>query len=67
MTAVERVDTSIATSFDGLRIVVDALAEANYANRSAHVNVVEGDDEVDRAIALMHEANHMAIALLNEL
>ncbi|PYR81487.1 MAG: hypothetical protein DMF87_05135 [Acidobacteria bacterium] len=67
VTAVERVDTSIATSFDGLRIVVDALAAANYANRSAHVNVVEGDDEVDRAIALMHEANHMAIALLNEL
>lgn len=67
VTAVERVDTSLATSFDGLRTVVDALAAANYANRSAHINVVEGDDEVDRAIALMHEANHMAIALLNEL
>ena len=34
---------------------------------SAHINVVVGDDDVDRAIDLMREANHMAIALLNEL
>ena len=67
VTAVERVDTSIATSFEGLRRVVDALEAANYANRSAHINVVEGDDDVDRAIDLMREANRMAIALLNEL
>jgi hypothetical protein len=67
VSAVQRVDTSIATSFDGLRAVVDALEAANYANRSAHINVVEGDDDVDRAIDLMREANHMAIALLNEL
>jgi hypothetical protein len=65
--AVERVDTSIGTSIDGLRIVLDALASANYANQSAHVNVVEGDDAVDRAIGLALEANHMAIALINEL
>ena len=65
--AVERVDTSIATSFEGLRTVVDALEAANYANRSAHINVVEGDDTVYRAIDLMREANHMAIELLNEL
>jgi hypothetical protein len=45
---------------------VDALEAANYANRSAHINVVEGDDDVDRAIDLMREANHMAIALLDE-
>jgi len=64
--AVERVDTSIATSFEGLRTVVDALEAANYANRSAHVNVGDGDDTVYRAIDLMREANHMAIALLNE-
>ena len=67
VSAVQRVDTSIATSFDGLRAVVEALEAANYANRSAHINVVEGDDDVDRAIDLMREANHMAIALLNEL
>ena len=67
VTAVERVDTSIATSFEGLRRVVDALEAANYANRSAHINVLEGDDDVDRAIDLMREANRMAIALLNEL
>jgi hypothetical protein len=67
ISAVQRVDTSIGTSIDGLRTVVDALATANYANQSAHVHVVEGDDEVDRAIDLMREANHMAIALLNEL
>ena len=67
VTAVERVDTSIATSFEGLRKVVDALEAANYANRSAHINVVEGDDDVDRAIDLMREANRMAIGLLNEL
>ena len=65
--AVQRVDTSIATSFEGLHTVVDALAAANFANQSAHINVVEGDDDVDRAIDLMREANHMAIALLNEL
>jgi hypothetical protein len=46
---------------------LDALEAANYANQSAHVHVVEGDDEVDRAIDLMRETNHMAIALLNEL
>jgi hypothetical protein len=67
ISAVHRVDTSIGTSLDGLRTVLDALATANYANQSAHVNVVEGDDEVDQAIDLMREANHMAIALLNEL
>ena len=67
ISAVQRVDTSIGTSLDGLRTVLDALATANYANQSAHVNVVEGDDEVDQAIDLMREANHMAIALLNEL
>ncbi|HEY3159250.1 MAG TPA: hypothetical protein VGJ78_09855 [Vicinamibacterales bacterium] len=65
--AVQRVDTSIGTGIDGLRTVLDALATANYANQSAHINVVEGDDDVDRAIDLMREANHMAIALLNEL
>lgn len=65
--AVQRVDTSIATSFEGMRRVLDALEAANYANQSAHVHVVEGDDDVDRAIDLMREANHMAIALLNEL
>ena len=65
--AVQRVDTSIATSFEGMRQVLDALEAANYANQSAHVHVVEGDDDVDRAIDLMREANHMAIALLNEL
>jgi len=64
--AVQRVDTSIATSFEGLHAVVDALAAANFANQSAHLNVVEGDDDVDRAIDLMREANHMVIALLNE-
>ena len=37
------------------------------ANQSAHIDVVEGDDDIDRAIDLMREANHMAIALLNEL
>jgi len=67
VTAVQRVDTSIGTSIDGLRTVLDALASANYANQSAHTNVVEGDDAVDRAIDLMREANHMAIALLNEI
>ena len=67
VSAVQRVDTSIGTSIDGLRTVLDALAAANYANQSAHVNVVEGDDDIDRAIDLMREANHMAIALLNEL
>jgi hypothetical protein len=67
VTAVERVDTSMGTSIDGLRTVLDALAAANYANRSAHINVVEGDDDVDRAIDLVREANRMAIALLNEL
>lgn len=67
VSAVERVDTSIATSFEGLRTVVDALEAANYANRSAHINVVEGEDTVYRAIDLLREANHMAIALLNEL
>ena len=67
VSAVQRVDTSIGTSIDGLRTVLDALAAANYANQSAHVSVVEGDDTVDRAIDLMREANHMAIALLNEL
>jgi hypothetical protein len=67
VTAVEHVDTSIATSFDGMRRVLDALEAANYANRSAHINVVEGDDEIDRAIDLMREANQMAITLLNEL
>jgi hypothetical protein len=65
--AVQRVDTSLATSFEGLRTIVDALEAANYSNRSAHINVIEGDDDVDRAIDLMREANHMAIALLNEL
>ena len=65
--AVERIDTSMGTSIDGLRTVLEALASANDANRSAHLNVVEGDDDVDRAIDLMREANHMAIALLNEL
>ena len=67
VSAVQRVDTSIGTSIDGLRTVLDALAAGNDANRSAHLNVVEGDDDVDRAIDLMREANHMAIALLNEL
>jgi len=67
VSAVERVDTSMGTSIDGLRTVLDALASANYANQSAHVNVVEGDDAVDHAIGLALEANHMAIALLNEL
>jgi len=67
ISAVQRVDTSIGTSIDGLRTVLDALSAANYANQSAHINVVEGDDDVDRAIDLMREANHMAIALLNEL
>jgi hypothetical protein len=65
--AVERVDTSLATSFEGMRTVLDALEAANYANRSAHVNVVEGDDNVYRAIDLMLEANHMAVELLNEM
>jgi hypothetical protein len=65
--AVQRVDTSIGTSIDGLRTVLDALAAANYANQSAHVSVVEGDDAIDRSIDLMREANHMAIELLNEL
>src|SRR5947207_371747 len=63
--AVERVDTSLATSFEGLRTVVDALAAANYANRSAHINVVEGDTDVDRAIDLLLEANRMTTTLLN--
>jgi transcription antitermination factor NusA-like protein len=67
VSGVQRVDTSIGTSIDGLRTVLDALASANYANQSEHINVVEGDDDVDRAIDLMREANHMAIALLNEL
>ena len=43
------------------------LEAVNDANRSAHINVVDGDDTVYRAIDLMREANHMAIALLNEL
>jgi hypothetical protein len=67
VTAVQRVDTSIGTSIDGLRTILEALASANDANQSAHMNVVEGDDAVDRAIVVMREANHMAIALLNEL
>jgi hypothetical protein len=67
VSAVQRVDTSVGTSIDGLRTVLEALASANYANQSAHVNVVEGTDDVDRAIDLVREANHMAIALLNEL
>ena len=67
VTAVQRVDTSIDTSINGIRGVLETLAAANYANRSAHINVVEGDDDVDRAIDLMREANRMAIALLNEL
>jgi hypothetical protein len=65
--AIQRVDTSMGTSIDGLRTVLDALASVNYANRSAHLNVVEGDDDVSRAIDIMREANHMAIELLNEL
>jgi hypothetical protein len=65
--AVQRVDTCSGTSIHGLRTVLDALAAANCANQSAHVNVIEGDDAVDRAIDVMREANHMAIALLNEL
>ena len=65
--AVERVDTSIATSFEGMRRVLDALEAANYANRSAHIHAVAGEDNMDRAITLMRDANHMAIALLNEL
>lgn len=67
VSAVERVDTSMGTSIEGLRTVLDALASANYANQSAHVNVVEGDDAVDRAIGLALEASHMAIELLNDL
>ena len=67
VTAVQRVDTSIGTSIDGLRTVLDALASVNYAKQSAHINVVEGDDAVDRAIDLMREANHMAIELLKEI
>lgn len=54
VTAVQRIDTSIGTSIDGLRIVLDALATANYANQSAHVIVVEGDDAVDRASIASH-------------
>ena len=65
--AVERVDTSLATSFEGMRRVLDALEAANYANRSAHVHAVADEDNVDRAIDLMLEANHMATELLNEL
>jgi hypothetical protein len=67
ITAVERVDTTMATSVDGMRMVLDALAAANYANRSAHINVVEEADAVDRAIDLVLEANQMTTALLNEL
>ena len=67
VSAVQRVDASIGTSIDGLRTVLDALSAANYANQSAHIDVVEGDDDVDRAIDLMREANHLAIGLLNEL
>jgi hypothetical protein len=65
--AVERVDTSIATSFDGMRRVLDALEAANYANRTAHIHALEGEGDVDRAIALVLEANHLAIELLNEM
>src|SRR5436190_22053105 len=67
VTAAERVDTSMATSIEGMQTVLDALAAANYANRSAHINVVEGADNVDRAIDLVLEANRMTTALLNEL
>lgn len=65
--AVEHVDTSIATSFEGMRRVLDALEAANYANRSAHIHALDGEDDMDRAITVMREANHMAIELLNEL
>src|SRR5438132_868752 len=64
---VQRVDTSVGTSIDGLRIVLDGLASANDANQSAHVNVDAENDVVDRAIDLVLEANRMATALLNEL
>jgi hypothetical protein len=65
--AVQRVDTSAGTSIEGLRTVLDALAAANYANQSAHVNVDATNDAVDRAIDLVLQANQMATALLNEL
>jgi hypothetical protein len=52
---------------DAKRTILDALAAANYANRSAHISILEGEDDMDRGITVMREANHMAIALLNEL
>ena len=64
---VQRVDTSIGTSIDGLRTVIDALAVANHANQSSHRDVTAGSDAVNRAIDLVLEANQMASALLNEL
>jgi ABC-type transporter Mla subunit MlaD len=64
---VQRVDTSVGRSIEGLRTVLDGLASANDANQSAHEGALAVNDAVLRAIDIAREANHMAIALLNEL
>jgi hypothetical protein len=64
---VHHVDTSIGTSIAGMRSVLDALAAASDANQIAFEQSLAMIDAQGRGLALVREANQMAIALLNEL
>ena len=64
--AAHRVDTSVGTSIEGLRIVLDGLASANEHNLMVSERAIAVTAAVGRAITAAREANRLTMALLNE-
>jgi hypothetical protein len=64
--AAQRVDTSVGTSIEGLRTVLDGLASANDANQVVSERAIVVNNAIGRAIDAALDANQMALALFNE-
>jgi len=62
--AAHRVDSSVGTSIDGLRLVLDGLAAANEHNLIVSERAIAVNAAIGRAITAAREANRLTMALL---